>query len=194
MLDVAATVIGEAGYHNASMDDIADAAGVSKPVLYQHFSSKHALYLALVDQARADLEDTIRTALSSRTNKDRVWATVDGFFRFVTRSGTQFRFVFESDLAADPDVRDRLARTHHEIGSMIGAVIAAETDLDEDEASLLGVSLGGMAQESARRWRARWGDADGSEHAISEERAKELTSILCWRGVAAFPRTGTEDA
>lgn len=189
LLDVASDVIGERGYHSASMDDIAEAAGVSKPVLYQHFSSKHALYLALVDRARALLVDRIDEALASPANRDRVWATIDTVFSFITNSGSHYRFVFESDLAADPQVQEILSRAQAEIGSSIGAVIAAETDLDHEEATLLGVGLAGIAQQSARHWR----DAtDRGDAEISAQRARDLTATLCWRGVAAFPRTGTD--
>ena len=48
ILDVAINVFGRAGYYGASMNDIADAAGVTKPVLYQHFDSKGELYSALL--------------------------------------------------------------------------------------------------------------------------------------------------
>ena len=47
ILDVALEVFGRAGFHGASMNDVADAAGVTKPVLYQHFDSKRELYRAL---------------------------------------------------------------------------------------------------------------------------------------------------
>ena len=49
ILDVAVDVFGQGGYYGASMNDIADAAGVTKPVLYQHFDSKSDLYRALID-------------------------------------------------------------------------------------------------------------------------------------------------
>jgi len=48
LLDVARKVFGRDGYRGASMEDIAEAAGVTKPVLYQHFPSKHALYASLL--------------------------------------------------------------------------------------------------------------------------------------------------
>ena len=53
------------GYHAAAMDEIAERAGVSKPVLYQHFPGKLELYLALLDESRDALVDTVRTALGS---------------------------------------------------------------------------------------------------------------------------------
>ena len=56
ILDVALEVFGRAGFHGASMNDVADAAGVTKPVLYQHFDSKRELYRALLEEVGAPYE------------------------------------------------------------------------------------------------------------------------------------------
>jgi AcrR family transcriptional regulator len=80
LLVAAQEVFVRAGYHAAAMDEIADRAGVSKPVLYQHFPSKLELYLALLDQHTSALLDAVRTALSStQDNKQRVAATMDAY-------------------------------------------------------------------------------------------------------------------
>src|SRR5689334_1491854 len=61
------------GYHAAAMDDIAERAGVSKPVLYQHFPGKLELYLALLDQSCDTIIDACNQALASTDdNKQRV--------------------------------------------------------------------------------------------------------------------------
>src|ERR1041384_3115317 len=56
------------GYHAAAMDDIAERAGVSKPVLYQHFPGKLELYLALLDTQAEALGETVITALAGTTD------------------------------------------------------------------------------------------------------------------------------
>src|SRR5688572_31575396 len=87
------------GYHAAAMDEIADRAGVSKPVLYQHFPGKLELYLALLDLHVDDMVNRVRDALAStHENKLRVQATFQAFFDFVSTQGEAFRLVFESDL------------------------------------------------------------------------------------------------
>src|ERR1700720_3780165 len=68
LLDAALEVFVSQGYHAAAMDEIAERAGVSKPVLYQHFPSKLELYLALLDESTDALVDTVRTALGSTTD------------------------------------------------------------------------------------------------------------------------------
>src|SRR5512142_2200918 len=85
------------GYHAAAMDVIAERAGVSKPVLYQHFPGKLELYLALLDQHAAELVKRVRVALASTTdNKQRVAASIAAYFDFVASDGEAFRIVFES--------------------------------------------------------------------------------------------------
>src|SRR5438067_11906047 len=63
LLDAALEVFVSQGYHAAAMDDIAERAGVSKPVLYQHFPGKHELYSALLDESVGTLLETVGGAL-----------------------------------------------------------------------------------------------------------------------------------
>src|SRR4051795_4008768 len=96
LLDAANEVFTTRGYHAAAMDDIAAAAGISKPVLYQHFDSKLDLYLALLDQACDNLAEVVRDALDSNDdNADRVVAAMGAFYEFVSSASGEFRFVFE---------------------------------------------------------------------------------------------------
>src|SRR5262245_29492510 len=73
LLDAALDVFVANGYHAAAMDEIAERAGVSKPVLYQHFPGKLELYLALLDSSCDTVMDAVRPALAStRDTKDSV--------------------------------------------------------------------------------------------------------------------------
>ena len=67
LLEAAQEVFVAQGYHAAAMDDIAERAGVSKPVLYQHFPGKLDLYLALLDVHCDAIINRMRTAMSSRS-------------------------------------------------------------------------------------------------------------------------------
>src|SRR5215217_5833367 len=81
LLDSALEVFVAQGYHAAAMDDIAERAGVSKPVLYQHFPGKMELYLALLEQSTNHIIDATREALAStHDNKLRVLATMQVFY------------------------------------------------------------------------------------------------------------------
>jgi len=171
------------GYHAAAMDDIADRAGVSKPVLYQHFPGKLDLYLALLDESADELVAIVRDALSSTTdNKQRVPATFRAFFDYVGTSGEAFRLVFESDLSNEPAVRARLDRTMRECAEMVSQFIHSDAGLGEAEAQLLGMALVGMAQVSSRYWLS-------TDRAIPKDAAEQLLSRLAWRGISGWPMT-----
>ena len=90
------------------MDEIAERAGVSKPVLYQHFPGKLELYLALLDAACDQILDDVGAALKSTDdNEARVVATMEAYLGYVARHGGAYRLVFESDLRQDSHVADR---------------------------------------------------------------------------------------
>ena len=146
LLEAAQAAFVEYGYHAAAMDEIADRAGVSKPVLYQHFPGKLDLYLALLDHHRGLLEEAVRTALASTTdNKQRVLACVEAYFEFVSRQGAPFRLLFESDLTNEPAVAERIEGVALTCGEALAQVIAADTDLSDADAHLLGMALTGAA-------------------------------------------------
>jgi len=172
------------GYHAAAMDEIAEAAGVSKPVLYQHFPSKLELYLALLDEHADALACAVRTALASTTdNSLRVAESIRAYFDFVSDEGGAFRLVFESDLRNEPAVRDRIDGSLRASVEAIADTIAADTGLSGAEAELLSCGLAGLAEISARWWMGA--DAD---QRIDKERAVNLMTGLAWRGISGFPR------
>ncbi len=184
LLGAACEVFVAQGYHAAAMDDIAARAGVSKPVLYQHFPGKLELYLALLDAQAFALADAVRRALGSTTdNRERVRATMAAYFDFVDRDAGAYRLVFESDLRSEPAVRERVERSLQECVEAIAATIAADTGVDDAEAELLSVGLAGLAEVAARLWLASGGT-------VAKERAVELLMGLAWRGISGSPRTG----
>jgi AcrR family transcriptional regulator len=184
LLDAASEVFTTRGYHAAAMDDIADAAGVSKPVLYQHFESKLDLYLALLDRSCERLADVVAEAMASTgDNAQRVDAAVGAFYDFVSAASGEFRFVFESDLTGDNTVQRRLWRVNNDIADAIAHVIAEDTALPIPEAKLLAISLVGLAQVSARFWVS----AEQAQIPLAE--AKQLVSSLAWRGLRGLPLT-----
>jgi AcrR family transcriptional regulator len=182
LLGAAREVFVAQGYHAAAMDEIAERAGVSKPVLYQHFPGKHELYVALIDQHAAEVVECVRAGLASTTNnKLRGVGAVNALFDFIDREGESFRLIFESDLTNDPDVRVRVEAVHQQCGEMIAGLIREETGLPADECELLGMGLIGMAHVAARFWLQKG-------RLMPREEAVRLVAQLVWRGVAGFPR------
>jgi AcrR family transcriptional regulator len=170
------------GYHGAAMDEIAETAHVSKPVLYQHFPSKRELYMALLDSHLEALTELMLGAMNSTTdNKERVQAVMRAYFRFIDSDDQAHRLVFESDLINDADVSSRLETFNKTFAEAIARIIAEDTKLPLLEAQLLGRGLAGMAQVSARYWL----ETDGN---LDLDVASDLIYRLAWRGISRFPK------
>jgi len=183
LLVAALEVFTVAGYHSAAMDEIADRANVSKPVLYQHFPSKLELYLAVLDLHIDSLVFAIQKAIASnRENSSRVAATVGAYFGFIDSEGEAFRLLFESDMNLEPQVRERLNRMTYDCAAAVSAVISIDTGLGKEESMMLAVGIIGTVQTTARHWL----DRDGK---IDRKRATELVMNLIWRGISGFPKS-----
>ena len=181
LLTAALEVFTVSGYHAASMDEIADRANVSKPVLYQHFPSKLDLYLAVLDLHIDSLVFALQKAIAStKENKNRVKATVDAYFRFIDDEGGAFRLLFESDMSVEPQVRERLNRMTYDCAVAVSAVISIDTGFPKEESMMLAIGLIGCAQITARHWLEKEGKIDRSK-------AASLVTNLLWRGISGFP-------
>ena len=172
------------GYHAAAMDDIAERAGVSKPVLYQHFPGKLELYLALLDTQAERLSDAVHEALAGTDdNRSRIHGVLTAYFDIVDRDDEDgaFRLIFETDLGNEPSVRSRVEGVTQKTMQAVADTVAGDTGLDRAAAELLATALTGAAQVAARWWLA-------SERPVPQSDAVELLEGLLWRGISNFPR------
>ncbi len=170
------------GFHALSMDAIADAAGVSKPVLYQHFPSKRALYLAIVDDAIGELERRITSALQGTTdNRQRVQGAIRTFFDFV--EDERFRLLFQTADAADAEIAALVDGAHQGVAESVAKLIAADAGLDQASAELLATGVRGLAVAGSLWWVER--------PDVDKEAAVQLLARLLWRGLGGFERTET---
>ncbi|MBM9465777.1 TetR/AcrR family transcriptional regulator [Nakamurella leprariae] len=181
LVSVAKSVFVSQGYHATAMDDIAERAGVSKPVLYQHFSSKLELYLALLAESAEEMVRLVTGAIDRTTdNSRRVHGAVDAYFCFVADNDEAYRLIFESDLRGQPEVTEIVDRAGEQCIAAIAESIVVSTGRDPDEARLLASGLVGASQVAARYWLNQIPSVDRS-------RAIEAVSMLAWRGLAGFP-------
>lgn len=186
LLAAAHHVFVEHGYHGSSMDQIAELAEVSKPVVYQHFSSKDELYGALLDHHLQNLTAQLRASLESTVdNRDRVQKAIGVFFTFTESERRAYKLIFESDVISVPAISERLERFNSNLASRIAHFVAEDTGLAQSEAELLGRALIGSAQVAARAWVRQ----DESER-VSLECASQLIADLAWRGISRFPKEG----
>ncbi len=180
LVGIAGRMFADAGYHGVSMEQLADAAGVSKPVLYQHFPSKRDLYLALVRDAVSEMEQHVRAALAGTAdNRTRVESATAAYFRFV--EDPRFRLVFSAE-RSDDAVHEEVAAAHRRVTETVADLISTDAGLDRASALFLAAALRGLATDGARWW---------SEHYdVNRDDAVRLASQLAWRGLGSFgPRT-----
>ena len=96
------------------------------------------------------------------------------------KEGEAFRLLFESDMSAEPQVRQRLDRMTYDCAVAVSAVISLDTGFPKEESMVLAIGLIGCAQITARHWLERDGKINRSE-------ATSLVTNLLWRGISGFP-------
>jgi AcrR family transcriptional regulator len=186
LLAAAQQVFVAQGYHAAAMDEIAERAGVSKPVLYQHFPGKLELYLALLDTHCDAMLRRMHEAMAATTeNRQRIRNAMNAYFDFIDHESEAFRLVFESDLRNDSAVRERVVRVESGCIAVITDTIMADTGVSRARAELLAAGLVGAAETAARFWLAGGRQTDKAE-------AERLVAALAWRGIASFPLHGEQ--
>jgi AcrR family transcriptional regulator len=169
LLDVALEAFAANGFHVTSMDDIAEAAGVTKPVLYQHFRSKRALYLELLDDVGARLMEAITKATATATGpRQQVEAGFAAYFRFVSVHEHAFRLLFGSLARRDEEFSAAVRRVEDSIAEAVADRIDA--DIDNAHRRLLAYAVVGMAEGASSHVVARRSLAvrdDGAGRAVS---------------------------
>lgn len=157
LFDVALRLFAERGYEATTMDEIAEAAGVTKPLLYQHFSSKRALYLELVDSVAEDLLREISAATEVAPGpREQVEDGFAAYFRLVVTHESAFRLLYGRSSPTDPELGNALRRVEDAIAEAIDPLIAA--GLDADHRRFLAYAVVGMAEGASRHWIESRGD------------------------------------
>jgi AcrR family transcriptional regulator len=178
LLDVARKVFGTTGFHASSMEDVAREAGVTKPILYDHFPSKKELYLALIDADLAVLHDKVRSALLSPIgNRERIRASFQAYFDFVDEHAEGFRLLMQEAVGAEDEFRQRVAGVRDQILAEVAELIVRESRglLDGEHAEIVALALIGMVETVAQR-----------EPGGTSERRREAVDVLvrlAWRGI-----------
>lgn len=123
ILDVAGQVFARVGYESAPMDEIADRAGVSKPMLYTYFGSKEGLYLAYIERAGGELvERLVGAAPPEDQSTAGLRARITEFLAFVEEHGDGWKVLFR-ELASTRPFAERVARLRERIAEAIRRMI-----------------------------------------------------------------------
>jgi AcrR family transcriptional regulator len=177
IVEAAGRLFGERGYDGTRLDDVAAAAGVTKPILYRHFADKERLYLALLERHRDDLD---RFAVpASGTLEERLRAVLEVWLDYVEAHAYAWRMLFR-DTGGGPAVRAYRVQVHARARTVLAGMIGALTQgaIPERELEPLGELLS-MGMASLVLW---W----------TEERTVERADVLdaltrVWTRLLGYP-------
>ena len=176
LLDVALAVFAERGFHPTSMNDLAEAAGVTKPVLYQHFGSKRELYLELLDDVGTRLRVAIDKATSeATTGREQVERGFVAYFRFVAEHQSAFQVLFGGGTRRDEEFAGYARRVEETIADAVAALIEIE-GLGDADRRLLAHGIVGLAEGTSRHWLRNHATGDPDELAAR-------VAELAWAGL-----------
>ncbi|MGO9195774.1 MAG: TetR/AcrR family transcriptional regulator [Acidimicrobiales bacterium] len=183
LIDVALETFARTGFTATTMEDIATAAGVTKPLLYQHFVSKRALYLELIDDVTARLIDVLGSAAGAETAfRLRVDAGMRAYFRFTLENQSAIRMLY--DAPHDEELARGLRSIQDAIAEFISPLI--EADITEDHRRTLAIGVVGMTEGVTRHW-LRQRQQRG---AIVNDEEAEREAILLAERIAEFAWSG----
>ncbi len=172
----AVEVFARDGYHDSSMNDIAEAAGVTKPVLYQHFESKRELFLELLREIGEQLRDTIAKAIAEANGpRQQIEFGLRAYFRFVAENRDSFRVLFGEGTRRDAEFAHEAARVEASLAEVVAELIQIE-HLTAPHQLLLGNGIVGLAEGACRYWLAN--DVDVDVETLAAD-----VSQLAWAGL-----------
>ena len=176
LLDVAIEVFADRGFHLTSMNDVADAAGVTKPVLYQHFPSKRALYLELLRAVGNQLMDAIAGATQRAAGpRQQVEDGLRAYFTFVADHPPAYRLIFGGGTRRDAEFAEEASRVERSMAGVIAELITVE-GLAEHDRLLFAHGIVGLAEGTSRHWINDSLDLDPGDVAVR-------VADLAWRGL-----------
>jgi AcrR family transcriptional regulator len=190
LLEVALRLFATSGFNATTMDEIAEAAGVTKPLLYQHFDSKRALYLELVDSVAESLLDAIGKAVAEADGpRQQVEGGFAAYFGLVVTRADAFKLLFGSDVPNDPELSRAVRGVERTIAEAIDVLIDA--GLEEDHRRMLAYAVVGMAEGASRHFldeRERNSESESQDSAADESRLASRLADLAWAGLRSVHR------
>lgn len=187
LLDVALRLFAVGGYNATTMDDIAEAAGVTKPLLYQHFTSKRALYLELVDSVAESMLEALGKAVAEADGpRQQVQGGFAAYFDLAVTHAEAFALLFGSDVPDDPE----MSRAVHHVEDMLAEAVNELIDagLDEDHRRLLAYAVVGMAEGASRRFMAVSSESGATPSQADALRQARRLADLAWAGLRSVHR------
>jgi len=180
LLSVALTVFAQHGYHDTSMNDVAEAAGITKPVLYQHFASKRELFLDVIEEAGHRMISAITTQATTDTDgRRRTELGFRAYFTWVAEDHDAFMLLFGSGSRRDAEFADAVRQFTSKVADAIEPLITA--DIDASHRRTLAYAIVGMTEAISRRL-----VEDGAK--FDPDFVARQVSDLAWAGLRAVQR------
>lgn len=178
ILDEALGVFSSKGYHNTSMNEVAEAVKVTKPVVYQHFDSKRALYIELLHDVADDLVATVTKAAAGTSDpREQTERGMVAYFRWVSERRDAFSLLFESSERVDEEFAGIVAEFENNAAAAIAPLITA--DVSPADQATFAVGLVGMAETVSRHVIASGRDFD-------PETLGRTLAALAWGGLRSL--------
>lgn len=184
LLEAALATFGAEGFNTTSMNDVALAAGVTKPVLYQHFDSKHHLYLELLSDIRSELVQRLDDVVGSADGpREQVELAFAEYFMFFAEEPCRFTVMYGEGVRSDPHFIEELQAVEDSFVSFTADFIEIE-GMARDDRLLLARAVAGLLEAALRQW------IQAGQRRNALELA-ELMSELAWRGLRGLAGTET---
>jgi AcrR family transcriptional regulator len=159
ILEVAGSVFSRHGFHSTSMEQIAEGAGVTKPLLYRYFGSKDALYLATITQVGNHLMSGLSMLMANPNPKDRLKLIMLSFLTFVERHREGWSVLYNEALTSVGPVGEKVAFFRNSFieasAKTIEELNEPSTINNENKAGIQAVALANImvgAVEAGARW------------------------------------------
>jgi AcrR family transcriptional regulator len=154
LLDVAERLFGERGYGSTSIEQIAAAAGVTRPVVYDRFGSKDGIYLACLRRARTQLEDTMFTAMAgAEAGLEQLRRGADAYFGFLETNPPRWRVLFGGGAAVSGAIAEEAMQLRFGTESRMAELLQrAAPHADDVTVRGLAHAVGGAAHQLAQFW------------------------------------------
>ncbi|MEV6758921.1 TetR/AcrR family transcriptional regulator [Streptomyces sp. NPDC051214] len=183
MLDAAVRIFGQRGYRAASMDEIAEVAGVSKPLVYLYLNSKEELFTACIRREAAALVAAVRDGVSGGGPADRqLWAGLRAFFTHTAERPDAWVVLHHQARTQGEPFAAEVTVMREEIVAFVTSLIAEAAREAHRKPELAEREVAGLAQAlvGAAESLAGWANGDAS---VSAKEAAATLMNFAWAGL-----------
>ncbi|AEQ06267.1 TetR/AcrR family transcriptional regulator [Corynebacterium pseudotuberculosis] len=182
LIEIGRSVFSERGFEGTSVEEIAARAGVSKPVVYEHFGGKEGLYAVVVDREMLRLEKAITDSMQTGRSRARIEQAVLGLLTYVEEDTDGFQILVRDMKAGQARSYSTLLNDAVVQVSYILEQAFERSKLDPNNAVLYAQALVGMVSMTAQWWLDQKEELGGP---TKEEVAAHIVN-LCWNGLAGM--------